>query len=214
MGKMYGTKPRSNPNWETPQFLFEKIIKILSSELDINREEMIDLACNGKNQKCDRYFTEQQNSLAIDWHNHGQWGWLAPPSSGKCRNIKGSLPILFVNKAVEESKYGFKTIALLEQKGGEPWHFNLIGLNPYVDFIKIIGRMPFVGTKRTGTFNSGIALFGVKKGYLSEKQNIKDQFESLLVYKHRDFFKWKKDFSCFDGIQKNVLSPDDCLIRS
>lgn len=198
-----------NPHWETPQEIFEKIIDILSFDLNINRDEMIDVACNEKNKKCKKYFTEQQNSIPIDWHNHGEWGWLSPPSAGKCRNMKGSIRILFTKKAVEESKYGFKTISLFEQKDGETWWHNLITLNPYAEYIKIIGRFPFVNAPSSPNFNSGIIIFGVKKGSLS-KETI-DNITYLLVYKHHDFFKWKQDFSCFDGIQKNVLDKDNLI---
>ena len=50
----------SNKNyWETPQGFFEKLNREFNFELDV--------ASNGDNAKCERYFTELENGLAQNW---------------------------------------------------------------------------------------------------------------------------------------------------
>jgi site-specific DNA-methyltransferase (adenine-specific) len=59
--------------FETPQWLFDK--------LNVEFKFTHDLACLPENAKCDKYFTEDDDSLTKDWSALGGWLWLNPPYS-------------------------------------------------------------------------------------------------------------------------------------
>lgn len=52
-------------NWETPQWLFEK--------LDQEFNFTIDVCADSTNNKCKRYYTELDNALTQDWNNEVVW---------------------------------------------------------------------------------------------------------------------------------------------
>ena len=81
--------------FETPQWLFDA----LHEEFNFT----YDLACNDKNRKTTRGFTEDQDSLSKDWSKLNGWLWLNPPYS----------PLKpWIEKAQSENEKGAKIVVL------------------------------------------------------------------------------------------------------
>jgi phage N-6-adenine-methyltransferase len=66
-----------------------------------------DMAANSDNTKCQRYFTKEDNSLAIDWPTDG-WCWLNPPF----RNLTN-----WINKCHYEKERGVKIVSIWPLSG-------------------------------------------------------------------------------------------------
>lgn len=66
----------SRQDWETPQWLFDKMDMLYSFD--------VDLAANENNAKCSLYLTEKDDALSLEWRGSC---WLNPPYgiSGKTR---------------------------------------------------------------------------------------------------------------------------------
>lgn len=58
-----------NPEWPTPQYVFDT--------LDREFHFTLDVCANADNHKCDRYFDIEHDGLSQDWH--GEVCWMNPP---------------------------------------------------------------------------------------------------------------------------------------
>jgi phage N-6-adenine-methyltransferase len=73
----------------------------------------IDLAASPENALLPKFFTEADDALTQDWHEHGDVGFLNPP-------FKTVLP--WVEKAIAEAEKGFRTYMLVNAGVGTDWH--------------------------------------------------------------------------------------------
>ena len=109
--------------FETPEWLFNA----LDREFDFR----FDLACNEKNAKCQKFYTEKEDSLSQDWHKLEGWLWLNPPYS----------PLKpWIVKAQEENKKGAKIVVLCPP---------IISSRYFQEHLPseirfIVGRVPFI----------------------------------------------------------------------
>lgn len=127
-------------DWETPQWLFDK----LDSEFHFN----IDICASDENAKCDTYFTEQNSCLDKSWS--GYTCFMNPPYG---RHIND-----FIKKAYEESKNGATVVCLIPSRTDTKyWHDYIFGKAHEIRFIK--GRLKFSGHKNSAPFPSAIIVF-------------------------------------------------------
>ena len=121
--------PSSNER-ETPWELYN----LLDAEFGF----VADMAATASNTKHEVFFTEEDDSLSIDWPH--DYVFLNPPYS------RGLLP-KFVAKAVEETIKGSKPVLLLPASTSSGWWFRdvatrVIGRNVEIRFLK--PRVPFL----------------------------------------------------------------------
>ncbi|MCK3655792.1 hypothetical protein A4G19_08490 [Pasteurellaceae bacterium Macca] len=83
--------------WATPFDIFHLCEKLTGLTFNL------DAAANVQNRKCERYISEQQNTLKTAW-GIGQNVWLNPPYSN---------PLPFVEKAILECKENQNNVAML-----------------------------------------------------------------------------------------------------
>ncbi len=84
-------------NWRTPKEFFEQLNEIFRFQLDV--------ASDGDNALCQRYYTPEEDALQQSWNaGDGEWAWCNPPYG---RGLKD-----WIHKAVEESKLGARVVVL------------------------------------------------------------------------------------------------------
>lgn len=109
--------------YATPLWLFEN----LNAEFNFT----VDLACSEENKKCNVGFTQEQDSLSIEWNNYEGWLWLNPPYS----------PLKpWIVKAQEENKKGARIVVLCPPIISTRYFQN--HLPSEIRFI--VGRVPFL----------------------------------------------------------------------
>jgi phage N-6-adenine-methyltransferase len=136
--------------WETPREFFEAVDKIFHFDLDV--------CATQANAKCGRYFTKEENGLAMDWKGIC---WMNPPYG---REIS-----LWVQKAYESSLHnGTVIVCLLPARTDTRWwHDYVMGYAQGAMFIK--GRLRFSG-KGSAPFPSALVIFG--KFSLDNKEGV------------------------------------------
>ena len=123
---MYSSKKH---DWETPQDLFDE----LDEEFDFD----LDPCTNGENQKCDKYFTKEQDGLKQDWQGHNIF--VNPPYG---RQIKH-----WVKKCYEEGQKENTTVVMLIPARTDTRYFHdYIYHKAEIRFIK--GRLKFSNSKK------------------------------------------------------------------
>lgn len=129
-------------SWSTPQKLFD----------DLNDEFhfTLDPCSDGKNNKCEKFFTKIDDGLSQDWRGHTVF--MNPPYG---REIKK-----WMKKAKTESENGATVVCLVPSRTDTAWwHDNVIMHE--VRFIR--GRLKFNGHKNNAPFPSAIVVMrGVK----------------------------------------------------
>ena len=84
-------------NWRTPSEFFEQLNEIFRFQLDV--------ASDGDNALCRRYYTPEDDALKQSWNaGEGEWAWCNPPYGRGLKN--------WIHKAVEESKLGARVVVL------------------------------------------------------------------------------------------------------
>ena len=122
--------------WETPQWLFDKLDKIYHFTIDV--------ACDITNNKCDRYYTELDNGLIQNWSN--EIVWCNPPYGRE------------IGKWVEKaSKSKATVVMLLPARTDTKWFHEYIYNKAEVRFLK--GRLKFGDSKNSAPFPSMIVIF-------------------------------------------------------
>lgn len=141
MGKMDVHFSSEKMDWETPQDFFNK----LNEEFKFT----LDGAASPHNAKCEKYHTEETNSLVQDWE--GEIVWLNPPYG------RVLLP-KFVKKAYEEGQKANTTVVMLipARTDTRYFHDHILG-KAEIRFLK--GRLKFVGAKDAAPFPSMVVVF-------------------------------------------------------
>ena len=126
--------------WETPDEFFARLDKIFSFNLD---------ACaDGSNKKCEKYYTETDNSLTKEWFGSV---WCNPPYSKFQRD--------FVKHGYNESVKNNSTVVFLipARPDTKLWQDFIFKKASLICFVK--GRIKFKGAKDSAPFPSAIVVF-------------------------------------------------------
>ena len=126
--------------WETPDEFFTRLDKIFSFNLD---------ACaDGSNKKCEKYYTETDNSLTKEWFGSV---WCNPPYSKFQRD--------FVKHGYNESIKNDSTVVFLipARPDTKLWQDFIFKKASLICFVK--GRIKFKGAKDSAPFPSAIVVF-------------------------------------------------------
>lgn len=162
-----------NPNFETPEDLFERYRKKYNITIDV---------CATKNNaKCDKFISPEQDIFKTTWH---ETGWMNPPynkpespckrscKKKKCKkrgfHANEAIPgqIDFVKRAYDMAQMGYATTVCLlpARTDTELFHkyiwdetTNNTREGVTLDFLK--GRLKFVGEKNPAPFPSMIVVF-------------------------------------------------------
>ena len=155
----------ANDLWRTPPEVFNT----LNNEFGF----VADMASTGANKLCELNFTEDDNSLSINWCHavareysftcHRDYVWCNPPYS----DIKP-----WVDKAIEAQLNGLGTVMLLNQDTSVGWFYEAL---QYVSEIRFITG----DKKENGSFTGGRLAFIDQEGKPA-KGNNKPQF--ILVF--------------------------------
>jgi site-specific DNA-methyltransferase (adenine-specific) len=143
---------RKSDEWETPQWLFDK----LNEEFNFT----FDAAATRENSKCGgSYGDEIGNSLTLNWYYHAQKGnvWLNPPYSKISE---------FMEKAFTESCFnGCVVVCLIPSRTDTRWWHDYVMKAGKIIFIK--GRLKFGNSSNSAPFPSCIVIFynGLNTGF-------------------------------------------------
>jgi phage N-6-adenine-methyltransferase len=131
--------------WATPPELFDRLNRLYGPFI-------LDVCANATNHKCKRWYGpggEHEDALTVEWPTTG-WLWMNPPySRGNQRK--------FVEKAIEESKRGCKTLALLPANTSTWLFHELIYRRFDVEFLPT--RVKFVGAPSSPKFANMLVRF-------------------------------------------------------
>ena len=149
-------------DWQTPQWLFEKLHKHFKFDLDV--------CANDLNALCDKYYTSYDSCLDKDWE---VCNFMNPPYGREMGK--------FIEKAYTEWVLNdFTTVALLPARTDTKWFHNFIYNKARIVFIK--GRLKFEGGKKLAPapFPSMIVVWwGVEK--INDKDFLSnEQLEKLI----------------------------------
>lgn len=129
-------------DWETPQWLFDK--------LDAKYHFDVDVFTNGRNSKCGRFFTPEDDAMSKSW---GGLTWFANPPYGRGMGE-------FIRKCAEESSRS-KGVLLVPARTDTGWFWKHVAPYARVEFIR--GRLRFeVGgvPGQSAPFPSMLAFYG------------------------------------------------------
>lgn len=133
-------------NWQTPQWLFDKLDETFHFD--------IDLAASKHNRKCRTYFGKKHDSLSQDWDN--RVGWCNPPYGRK------------IGKWVEKASMtryepGYGTVMLVPARPDTKWWWYAVKEATAIVFLK--GRLKFEGGDRleAAPFPNALLIFGNHK---------------------------------------------------
>ena len=126
--------------WNTPDDLY----KTLHNEFNFT----LDPCTNGKNNKCDKFYTEKENGLIQDWSK--DIVFMNPPYG---REISQ-----WIEKAFKESLKGSKVVCLIPSRTDTKyWHDLIFNKASEIRFIK--GRLKFGNSKNSAPFPSAIIVY-------------------------------------------------------
>lgn len=144
--------------WSTPQSFYDRLNKEFNFTLDP--------CSDGKNNKCDKFYTIEDDGLTQDWG--GETVFMNPPYG---RAIKD-----WVAKARSESEKGGTTVVALipSRTDTRYWHDHIFGVADEIRFIK--GRLKFGDGRNSAPFPSAVIVWGgVKKGVNTMESYIKEE---------------------------------------
>ncbi len=130
-------------DWETPQWLFDKLNSEFHFELDV--------CASANNHKCPAYINEEQNALIREWSlpfvpvNC----WMNPPYG---RGIGA-----WMKKAYEESLKGCVVVCLVPARTDTNWWWKYSLQGYEIRFIK--GRLKFGNANNCAPFPSALIIF-------------------------------------------------------
>lgn len=123
--------------WSTPQGFFDE----WNSKFNFT----IDVCSDGVNNKCDKFFTEEDNGLNQKWEGVC---WMNPPYG---RTIGQ-----WMKKAYESSLEGATVVCLVPSRTDTKWWHDY-AMKGEITFIK--GRLKFGGNKNPAPFPSAVVVF-------------------------------------------------------
>lgn len=126
--------------WETPQWLFDKINDIFHFQLDV--------CASSGNAKCEHFYSKEDNGLLMPWE---ETNWMNPPY--------GRRIAMWMEKAAMESRRGKTTVCLVPARTDTRWWHDYIENNPNATALFIRGRLKFGGAKNGAPFPSAIVFF-------------------------------------------------------
>ena len=128
------TDPLHKDYWATPQEMVDGLLRYaVVKEIVPEGLPLLDVCASEQNKKCERFITEQQDTLATPWGDNNLC-WLNPPYS----NVQP-----FLNKAVAEAANGNYTVALLKNDCSTKW-FHYAAKNAIAVVYIMLGRIGFV----------------------------------------------------------------------
>ena len=127
-------------NWATPQDFFDKLNAEFHFDLDVCADEI--------NHKCDKYYTKEQDGLAMQWKGTV---WCNPPYG---REI-GS----WVRKALFASVGGATVVMLIPARTDTKWFHDYIYKRDNVEIRFVRGRLKFGNSKNSAPFPSMVVVF-------------------------------------------------------
>lgn len=133
-----------NPNWCTPQDLFD--------ELDAEFHFVLDAAATDKSAKCKNYFTPETDGLKQSW-DYGGAVFCNPPY--------GKQISVWIKKAYEEMLNGVTVVMLLPARTDTVWFHEYIIGKAEIRWIR--GRLKFTdedgNTSNSAPFPSMVVVF-------------------------------------------------------
>lgn len=156
-----------NTNWGTPRSVFDPLNEIYRFDLDA--------AASTENALCSNYITEGQDCLRVKWSSIGRFAWLNPPYGERelpcgpnckkktCADRGWHRDKLFpgigafLAKALEETRFGVTTVALIPARMGSAWWRDYV--HPASDLYEFPFRITFEGAKSTAPFPSALAVY-------------------------------------------------------
>lgn len=131
-------------DWETPAWLFDAINRLYLLNVDV--------CARADNAKLPIFITPEEDALKADWLAKGGRCWMNPPYGAGL--IEG-----WVAKAHQESRRGCIVVGLLAAASGTLWWERHI--KNVAQIYPLTSRVPFVGNKNGGNFDSVIVVWGV-----------------------------------------------------
>ena len=129
-------------DWETPQELFDALNGMFRYDIDV--------FTNGRNSKCDRFFTPDDDALSKSW---GGLTWFANPPYGRDM-------ARFVRKCAEESRHSKGTL-LVPSRTDTGWFWRYVAPYARVEFIRGRLRFEIDGVpQQSAPFPSMLAFYG------------------------------------------------------
>lgn len=142
---MYSSK---TCEWETPQWLFDKLDGTYHFDLDV--------CARPENAKCGRYYTPEQDGLAQNWEGVC---WMNPPYGREIGK--------WVRKAYETAEQGGTVVCLLPARTDTMWWHDYC-MRGDIRFLR--GRLKFGNAQNSAPFPSAIVVFG---GHVATGQDVK-----------------------------------------
>jgi len=123
--------------WETPQWLFDKLNKEFNFSLDV--------CANQENAKCSKYFDKTADGLTQEWIGIC---WMNPPYGRQIGK--------WIKKAYESSLRGATVVCLLPARTDTSWWHDYC-MKGEIRFLR--GRLKFGDSKNSAPFPSAIVIF-------------------------------------------------------
>jgi phage N-6-adenine-methyltransferase len=136
--------------WSTPQDFFDKLNFIYQFNLDP--------CTDGKNSKCEDYFTKEDDGLSQDWS--GKRVFMNPPYG---REIKQ-----WMKKAHEESLKGALVVCLVPSRTDTFW-WHEYAMKGRIEFLR--GRLKFGDAIDSAPFPSAVVVFEPNSSIKSGTRN-------------------------------------------
>ena len=121
--------------WSTPQYVFDEWNKLYNFDIDVCADKT--------NNKCEKYFTREQDGLSQDWTGNC---WCNPPYGREIGK--------WVKKAYESKA---TVVMLLPARTDTKWFHDYIYKKAKIKFIK--GRLRFGDSKNSAPFPSMIVIY-------------------------------------------------------
>ena len=129
-------------DWETPQYLFDRLNEIFTFNLDACADET--------NHKVPFYFTKEDDALCKSWGGYRTW----------CNPPYGRQIGQWVQKAAETVRDNHSVVVmLLPARTETKWYHEYIANNPRAHTVFIRGRLQFGKSKQNAPFGSMIVVF-------------------------------------------------------
>lgn len=168
------TDPLHKDYWATPQKMVDGLFAYVELKGIVPKGlPRLDVCASELNKKCERFISEEQDTLATQWGENNLC-WLNPPYS----DVQP-----FLNKAVAEAANGNYTVALLKNDCSTKW-FHFAAKNAIAVAYIMLGRIGFVSAM-TGesvggnNFSSVAFVFGPGRKGLRSLYVTKQKLEDL-----------------------------------